>query len=75
MVNNGDDMHGSQFFITLADDLDYLDDKHTLFGQVAEGFEALEKLNTAICDEQHRPYQDIRYAIASSPSTHIPACP
>uniref|UniRef100_A0A914UWV6 Peptidyl-prolyl cis-trans isomerase n=1 Tax=Plectus sambesii TaxID=2011161 RepID=A0A914UWV6_9BILA len=62
MVNNGDDMHASQFFITLADDLDYLDDKHTMFGQVAEGFDVLEKLNVAICDELHRPYQDIRIA-------------
>lgn len=33
-ANNGDDMHGSQFFITLADGLDYLDGKHTVFGQV-----------------------------------------
>jgi cyclophilin family peptidyl-prolyl cis-trans isomerase len=35
MVNNGADAHGSQFFITLADDaLDYLDAQHTIFGQV-----------------------------------------
>ena len=60
MVNNGSDEHGSQFFVTLADDLDYLDGKHTVFGQVNEGVETLEKLNLAICDEKHRPYQDIR---------------
>ncbi|XP_046849071.1 peptidyl-prolyl cis-trans isomerase-like 4 [Xenia sp. Carnegie-2017] len=60
MVNNGQDMHGSQFFITLGDDLDYLDGKHTVFGEVAEGFNVLEKLNETICDDGHRPYQDVR---------------
>ncbi|XP_046327631.2 peptidyl-prolyl cis-trans isomerase-like 4 [Haliotis rufescens] len=60
MVNNGSGMHGSQFFITLEDELDYLDGQHTVFGQVAEGFEVLDKLNEAYCDEEHRPYIDIR---------------
>lgn len=60
MANNGDNLHGSQFFITLGDDLDYLDGQHTVFGEVVEGFEVLDKINDAICDDEHRPYQDIR---------------
>uniref|UniRef100_A0A0B6ZKF4 Peptidyl-prolyl cis-trans isomerase n=1 Tax=Arion vulgaris TaxID=1028688 RepID=A0A0B6ZKF4_9EUPU len=60
MVNNGSDMHGSQFFLTLADSLDYLDGKHTVFGEVAEGFDVLEKINNTFCDEGNRPFQDIR---------------
>ncbi|KAK7494311.1 hypothetical protein BaRGS_00014414, partial [Batillaria attramentaria] len=60
MVNNGSGMHGSQFFITLGENLDYLDGVHTVFGEVAEGFEVLDKLNEAYCDEKHRPYRDIR---------------
>ncbi|ESP02173.1 hypothetical protein LOTGIDRAFT_64187, partial [Lottia gigantea] len=60
MVNNGDGMHGSQFFITLGDNLDYLDNVHTVFGEVAEGFDVLKKLNEAYCDAEHRPYRDIR---------------
>lgn len=60
MANNGDNLHGSQFFITLGDDLDYLDGVHTVFAEVVEGFEVLDKLNDAICDDEHRPYQDIR---------------
>ncbi|KAJ7363665.1 Peptidyl-prolyl cis-trans isomerase-like 4 [Desmophyllum pertusum] len=60
MANNGDNLHGSQFFITLGDDLDYLDGVHTVFGEVVEGFDILDKLNEAICDDEHRPYQDIR---------------
>ena len=31
-----------------------------MFGEVVEGFEVLDKINEAICDDQHRPYQDIR---------------
>jgi len=59
-VNNGNNQHGSQFFVTLANALDYLDGKHTVFGEVSEGFDVIEKLNEAICDENDRPYQDIR---------------
>lgn len=51
---------GSQFFITLGDDLDSLDGKYTIFGRVAEGFDTLEKINDAYCDKKGRPYRDIR---------------
>jgi peptidyl-prolyl cis-trans isomerase-like 4 len=50
----------SQFIITLGDDLDYLDKKAAIFGKVAEGFDALEKVNGAFCDEKGRPLEDIR---------------
>jgi peptidyl-prolyl cis-trans isomerase-like 4 len=51
---------GSQFFITLGDDLDYLDGKYTLFGELAEGFDVLDKINDAFCDDKGRPFRDIR---------------
>ncbi|GFR80562.1 peptidyl-prolyl cis-trans isomerase-like 4 [Elysia marginata] len=60
MVNNGSGMHGSQFFITLAENLDYLDGKHTVFGEVVEGLDILDKLNNTFCGEDNRPHQDIR---------------
>ncbi|CAG0921455.1 unnamed protein product [Notodromas monacha] len=60
MVNNGEGLHGSQFFFTLSDSLDTLDGVHTIFGEVAEGQDILEKINEILCDEQHRPYKDIR---------------
>ena len=51
----------SQFFITLrAHDLEHLDGKHTIFGEVAEGLAVLETLNALYCDEAGRPYQDVR---------------
>nr|SVE74783.1 EOG090X0971 [Daphnia carinata] len=60
MVNVGDNMLGSQFFITLGDNLDFLDKEHCVFGEVVEGHDALLNINEAICDENHVPYQDIR---------------
>lgn len=59
MVNNGDNLHGSQFFFTLCHSLDYLDGVHTVFGHIVEGEDVLVKLNDTICDEKNHPYQDI----------------
>lgn len=53
-------LSGSQFFITLGDNLDYLDGKYTIFGKVAEGFDTLEAINNAYCDNNKRPFKDIR---------------
>jgi peptidyl-prolyl cis-trans isomerase-like 4 len=50
----------SQFIITLGDNLDYLDGKAAIFGKVVEGFDALEKVNEALCDARGRPLKDIR---------------
>ena len=36
MVDNGSGLHTSQFFITLRENLSYLDGKHTVFGEVSE---------------------------------------
>lgn len=60
MVNNGTNQHGSQFLITLGADLDNLDGLHSVFGEVAEGHDVLDKLNEAFCDKEGKPYQDIR---------------
>uniref|UniRef100_U5EWX9 peptidylprolyl isomerase n=1 Tax=Corethrella appendiculata TaxID=1370023 RepID=U5EWX9_9DIPT len=60
MVGSDDNMVGSQFLITLGPDLTSLDGKHCVIGEVTEGHDVLRKLNEAICDETHRPYQDIR---------------
>ncbi len=62
MVTVGDNMFGSQFFITLDNDLDYLDGQgHCVFGEVVEGLEEIvQTFNETICDTESRPYQDIR---------------
>ncbi|KAK3076114.1 Peptidyl-prolyl cis-trans isomerase cyp6, partial [Coniosporium uncinatum] len=51
---------GSQFLITLGDNLDHLDGKAAIFGKVVEGFDALENINTAFIDSTGRPLKDIR---------------
>ncbi|KAG2042129.1 cyclophilin-like domain-containing protein [Suillus americanus] len=53
---------GSQFFITLADNIDYLDGKHAVFGHVvvSEGSETLDKLNDVFTDQDGRPFKDVR---------------
>lgn len=51
---------GSQFIITLGDNLDYLDGKAAIFGTVVEGFDTLEKINTVFIDTTGRPLKDIR---------------
>ena len=43
---------GSQFFVTLADNIDYLDGKHAVFGHVVEGLDTLEKLNEVFVDQE-----------------------
>jgi peptidyl-prolyl cis-trans isomerase-like 4 len=51
---------GSQFFITLADNIDYLDGKHAVFGHVVEGIETLDKINEVYVDQSGRPFKDVR---------------
>lgn len=51
---------GSQFLITLSEDIDYLDGKGLIFGKVVEGFDTLEHINDAFTDTKGRPLKDIR---------------
>ncbi|EUC31506.1 hypothetical protein COCCADRAFT_101050 [Bipolaris zeicola 26-R-13] len=51
---------GSQFIVTLGPNIDYLNGKAAVFGTVVEGFDTLEKINTAYVDDQGQPLKDIR---------------
>ncbi|KAI9756885.1 MAG: Peptidyl-prolyl cis-trans isomerase cyp6 [Lichina confinis] len=55
-----DRVAASQFIVTLGDGLDHLDGQGAIFGKVVEGFDVLEKINDAFCDEKGRPLKDIR---------------
>ncbi|CAD0014795.1 unnamed protein product [Aureobasidium pullulans] len=59
-INPDDRFAASQFIITLGENLDLLDGKAAIFGEVVEGFDALEKINTAFVDDKGRPLKDIR---------------
>jgi peptidyl-prolyl cis-trans isomerase-like 4 len=51
---------GSQFIVTLGPNIDFLDGKAAIFGTVVEGFDTLEKINTAYIDDKGQPLKDIR---------------
>ncbi|KAK7023798.1 cyclophilin-like protein [Favolaschia claudopus] len=51
---------GSQFFVTLADNIEYLDGKHAVFGHIVEGLDTLDKLNDVFTDKDGRPFKDVR---------------
>jgi cyclophilin family peptidyl-prolyl cis-trans isomerase len=58
MANAGKDTNGSQFFITTTE-TPHLDGKHVVFGQVIEGFEYIDKLNTMQTNERDRPIHNV----------------
>jgi len=60
MANKGPNLNASQFFITTGEDLHQLDEKHTIFGEVNEGIEAVMKINDVYTDEEGKPRQVVR---------------
>ena len=59
MANAGPNTNGSQFFIVTAAECSWLDGKHTVFGQVTEGQEIVERISRAESDGRDRPVTPI----------------
>ena len=59
MANAGPGTNGSQFFVTVAARRPGSTGKHTIFGEVTEGYEVVEAISKAATGAQDRPREDV----------------